>query len=155
MGKVFNNSNKVKLILILLGISLFVFAFLPTFGRYKNRTSFYELVEWDGRVASGYRSGSGSEFDPYVISNGSEFAFFAAQLEHTDYSGIYFELSNDIVLNKGLFDYDGTISYSIDDSVYQLDEFTNKYNGGKVNLFNSIKKFNGHLNGNFYRIYGL
>ena len=155
MGKVFNNSNKVKLILILLGISLFVFAFLPTFGRYKNRTSFYELVEWDGSVASGYRSGSGSEFDPYVISNGSEFAFFAAQLEHTDYSGIYFELSNDIVLNKGLFDYDGTISYSIDDSVYQLDEFTNKYNGGKVNLFNSIKKFNGHLNGNFYRIYGL
>lgn len=155
MRKVFSNTTKVKYILILVGISLFVAAFLPTFGRYKNRTSIYELVEWDGSVASSYSSGSGSEFDPYVISNGSEFAFFAAQLEHTDYSGIYFELSNDIVLNKGIFDYDGTISYQIDDSIYQIDEFTNKYDGGKVNLFNALSEFNGHLNGNFYRIYGL
>ena len=108
---IFNNSNKVKYLLILCGISLLMFAFLPTFGRYKNRTSFYELVEWDGNVASDYRSGSGSEFDPYVISNGNELAYFAEQLKYTDYSGIYFELSNDIVLNKGLFDYDGTISY--------------------------------------------
>ena len=155
MRKVFSNTTKVKYILILLGISLLMFAFLPTFGRYKNRTSFYELVEWDGSVASGYSNGSGSEFDPYIISNGSELAFFAAQLEHTDYSGVYFELSNDIVLNKGIFDYDGTISYQIDDSIYQIDEFTNKYNGGKVNLFDSLKEFNGHFNGNFYRIYGL
>lgn len=154
-GKIFNNSNKVKYLLILCGISLLMFAFLPTFGRYKNRTSFYELVEWDGTVASDYRSGSGSEFDPYVISNGNELAYFAEQLKYTDYSGIYFELSNDIVLNKGLIDYDGTISYSVDDSIYQIDEFTNKYNGGKVNLFESLRNFNGHLNGNFYRIYGL
>ena len=155
MGKVFSNSNKVKYILILCGIILFMFAFLPTFGRYKNRTSFYELVEWDGSVATGYKNGSGNEFDPYIISNGSELAFFASQLEYTDYSGVYFELSNDIVLNKGIFDYDGTISYTVGDSIYQIDEFSGNYNGGKVNLFKAMKDFKGHLNGNFYRIYGL
>ena len=107
-----NNSKKIKLLLVLLGISLLVFAFFPTLGRYKHRTSYYELTEWDGSVASGYRSGSGTEIDPYIISNGSEFAYFRSQLNHTDYNVVYFELGSDIVLNKGLFDYDGTISYS-------------------------------------------
>ena len=150
-----NNSKKIKLLLVLLGISLLVFAFFPTLGRYKHRTSYYELTEWDGSVASGYRSGSGTEIDPYIISNGSEFAYFRSQLNHTDYNGVYFELGSDIVLNKGLFDYDGTISYEIDDSIYQIDEFTNKYNGGSVNEFSTMGEFNGHLNGNLYRIYGL
>lgn len=150
-----NNSKKFKYLLILGGIILFVFTFFPTLGRYKNRTSFYELVEWDGSVASSYRSGSGSEIDPYIISNGSEFAYFAEQLKYTDYKGVYFELSNDIVLNKGLFDYDGTISYTIDDSIYQITEYTNDYDGGSVNEFSSMSEFNGHLNGNSYRIYGL
>lgn len=150
-----NNSKKIKLLLVLLGISLLVFAFFPTLGRYKHRTSYYELTEWDGSVASSYRSGSGTQIDPYIISNGSEFAYFRSQLEHTDYNGVYFELGNDIVLNKGIFDYDGTISYTIDDSVYQIDEYTNEYEGGTVNQFSTMGEFNGHLNGNLYRIYGL
>lgn len=150
-----NNSKKIKLLLVLLGISLLVFAFFPTLGRYKHRTSYYELTEWDGSIASGYRSGSGTEIDPYIISNGSEFAYFRSQLKHTDYNGIYFELGNDIVLNKGIFDYDGTISYEIDDSIYQIEEFSNEYNGGSVNEFSTMGEFNGHLNGNLYRIYGL
>lgn len=150
-----NNSKKIKLLLVLLGISLLVFAFFPTLGRYKHRTSYYELVEWDGSVASSYRSGSGTQIDPYIISNGSEFAYFRSQLEHTDYSGVYFELGNDIVLNKGIFDYDGTISYTLDDSIYQIDEYTNKYSDGTVNEFSTMGEFNGYLNGNLYRIYGL
>ena len=82
------------------GIILFVFTFFPTLGRYTNRTSFYDIAEWDGSVASSYSGGSGTEIDPYIISNGREFAYFAEQLKYTDYSNVYFELSNDIVLNK-------------------------------------------------------
>ena len=149
------NSKKIKILLILSGIILFVFAFFPTLARYKHRTSYYELTEWDGTVASKYRSGSGTEVDPYIISNGSEFAYFAKQLEHTNYSGVYFELGNDIVLNKGIFDYDGIISYTLDDSIYEITEFTGEYSEGNVNKFSKMKEFNGHLDGNLYRIYGL
>ena len=31
---------------------------------------------WDGSVAKKFNSGSGTSKDPYVISNGSEFAYF-------------------------------------------------------------------------------
>ena len=91
----------------------------------------------------------------YIISNGSEFAYFAKQLEHTNYSGVYFELGNDIVLNKGIFDYDGIISYTLDDSIYEITEFTGEYSEGNINKFSKMKEFNGHLDGNLYRIYGL
>ena len=79
------NTKKFKILLILLGISIFVYAFFPTLARYKNRTSYYEISEWDGSVATKYNSGTGTEIDPYIISNGSEFAYFQSQLEHTDY----------------------------------------------------------------------
>ena len=115
------NTKKLKILLILLCISIFVYAFFPTLARYKNRTSYYEISEWDGTVATKYRSGTGTEIDPYIISNGSEFAYFQSQLEHTDYKGVYFKLGNDIVLNKGKFSYDGTISYELDDSIFTND----------------------------------
>ena len=133
------NSKKINILLILCGIILFAFTFFPTLARYKHRTSYYELTEWDGTVASKYRSGSGTEVDPYIISNGSEFAYFAKQLEHTNYSGVYFELGNDIVLNKGIFDYDGIISYTLDDSIYEITEFTGEYSEGNVNKFSKMK----------------
>lgn len=151
----FNNFKKLKYLLIIGGIILLVFTFLPTFGRYKNRVSFYNIVEWNGSIASSYRSGSGTIIDPYIISNGAEFAYFAEQLKYTDYKNVYFELSNDIVLNKGIFNYDGSITYSINDNNYQISEYSNEYDDGIINKFDVINKFNGHLNGNLYRIYGL
>ena len=160
MKKIIENTNskKFKLILVLSVIVLFVCTFLPTYGRYKNRTSYYELTEWDGSIATSYRSGSGTEVDPYIISNGSEFAYFAEQLKHTNYEGIYFELGNDIVLNKGTFEYDGTINYTVDETIYQIEEYTNNYEGGYVNEISPLgthSGFKGNLNGNAYRIYGL
>ena len=149
------NTKKFKILLILLGISIFVYAFFPTLARYKNRTSYYEISEWDGSVATKYNSGTGTEIDPYIISNGSEFAYFQSQLEHTDYKGVYFKLGNDIVLNKGIFSYDGTISYQVDDSIYEIEEYTTNYSEGNINEFPKIKDFKGNLDGNLYRIYGL
>ncbi len=51
---------------------------------------------WDGSVASSFASGSGTEDDPYIITNGAEFAYMST----IDTTGLYFELANDIVLNN-------------------------------------------------------
>ncbi len=50
---------------------------------------------WDGSVAEGFASGSGTEDDPYIITNGAELAL----LSEIDTFELYFELGNDIVLN--------------------------------------------------------
>ena len=101
-------SNKFKYLLVLIGIVFAMTLSIPTLSRYKNRTSYYQVIEWDGSIASEYRSGSGTLEDPYIISNGQEFAFFIEKLKTTDYDGYYFKLNNDIILNKGRFSYDGS-----------------------------------------------
>ncbi len=55
---------------------------------------------WDGGVAESYSGGSGTENDPYLISNGSELALLASRVnsgESTD--GLYFLQTADICLN--------------------------------------------------------
>ncbi len=50
---------------------------------------------WDGTVADGFASGSGTEDDPYIITNGAELAL----LLDFDSTDLYFELGNDIALS--------------------------------------------------------
>ncbi len=57
--------------------------------------AFAEMDIWDGSVASGFASGSGTENDPYIITNGAELAY----LSQINSRYLYFELANDIVLN--------------------------------------------------------
>lgn len=55
---------------------------------------------WDGSISLGFAGGSGTESDPYLISNGAELAYLAQQVNSgTSYSDIYFKLTNDIWLN--------------------------------------------------------
>lgn len=58
---------------------------------------------WDGEtVAISFAGGDGSENDPYQISDGSHLAYLAEQANGgNSFSGKYFELTNDIVLNEG------------------------------------------------------
>ncbi len=57
-------------------------------------------VGWDGTVADGYESGTGTAEDPYVIVNGAQLAYFSAQVDSGEaYEGVYFELAADIALN--------------------------------------------------------
>ncbi len=57
-------------------------------------------VIWDGSIAAGFAEGTGAEEDPYLISSGSELAYLAQQMNAgSDYSGVYFKLTNDICLN--------------------------------------------------------
>ena len=55
---------------------------------------------WDGSIAAGFAGGSGTEDDPYLISNGSELAYLAQQVNSGNrYEIVHFKLTNDIYLN--------------------------------------------------------
>lgn len=157
--------QKIISLIAILGISLLLIIGIPTLARFKNRVT-NDVTVWDGSIASSYKSGTGTQGDPYIISNGSQLAYFYTELLIDDYENKYFKLSNDIMLNEGVFDYneiDG-ITYTLDNIIYYIDEYTNKYydnlgrNGteiGEVNLFNALDGFKGHMDGNSYTIYGL
>ena len=165
MKNLLRKMSKTNYIIILLILILLVSTLIPSLARYKNRTSINEVTVWDGSVATKYRKGSGTSDDPYIISNGSEFAYFASMLKTTDYSNTYFELNNDIVLNDGLFSYDlEGIKYKLSNTTFYVKENTNEIydnidkTGTKIksiNMIESLENFKGNLNGNSYRIYGL
>lgn len=161
-----NKFQKISCLIILLGFIVVLSVGIPTLARLKNRNGAVDLPVWDGTVATKYKSGNGSENNPYIISDGSELAYFALELKDNSYEGIYFELSNNIKLNKGLFYYDETseVQYFIKNKTYYLDNSNGKYyenitkdgvEEGTVNLFSSLENFKGTFNGNSYSIYGL
>ena len=55
---------------IILGLSIIVF--WPTYT--ENVTS----TVWDGTIAASFNNGTGTQEDPYLITNGNEFAYFIA-----------------------------------------------------------------------------
>lgn len=62
-----------------------------------------DRVSWDGSIATGFSSGSGTKDDPYVISTGSELAFLAAKVNDSvpnGYRAAYFELGANIDLKN-------------------------------------------------------
>ncbi len=76
---------------------------------------------WDGSIASGFASGTGTETDPYIIDSAEQLAYLAdSSFNGSHYEGMYFKLTSDIDLNnifwtaigcnypfKGNFDGDG------------------------------------------------
>lgn len=143
---------------------------IPTLAKYKNRISLaamFETIEvWDGTVASSYNSGEGTVDDPYIISNAKEFAFFYEKLQTTDYEGVYFKLSDNIVINNGLFSYDSNdrVMYTLNKTKFYIKDFSNEIydnterSGVKItniNKFEPVRTFKGHLDGDYYTIYGL
>ena len=114
---ILSRDKKLYIIFALIFILLLSFA-LPTFARYKNRISSYSNV-WNGNVASHYKSGDGTSNSPYIISNGEELAYFSSQLENNNYEGVYFKLSNDILLNECIFKYENDlVEYVIGNNTY-------------------------------------
>lgn len=77
----FNDVFKIKLIFVLLIFLVTLTFTIPSLARYKNyvnlETMFNETQTWDGSIAESFNSGTGTQEDPYIISNASEFAFFA------------------------------------------------------------------------------
>lgn len=147
-------------------ISILLFALIvgiPSLAKIKNRNTIYNASSWDGTVALSYKSGDGTESNPYIISNASEYAFFLDQLKTTKYENTYFKLGGDIIINDGVFNYtnkDG-ITYTKNGITYYVKEKTNEYYDnfgnfiGKINRIDQIEEFNGYLNGDSFSIYGL
>lgn len=158
--------NKKSVIVISILVILLVLVFgIPTLAKLTNRNTIYNASSWDGTIANSYKSGDGTKEKPYIISNGSEYAFFLEQLKNTDYADTYFELNGDIIINSGIFDYseEEGIKYIKDGFTYYVKENTdeyydnNLYEGnavGKINKIAPIERFKGNLNGKSFTIYG-
>lgn len=162
MTKIFKLSKTKSITFLIIGMFLILLLTLsiPTFSRYKNRITF-DVEVWDGTIATKYASGTGTINDPYVISNGSELAYFQKELKNTDYVDTYFVLGNDIILNSGTFKYeDEKYIYNLDDHDYfitgndyfETDDYSEK--SGSFNLLGTLDNFKGNFNGNDYTIYG-
>lgn len=55
---------------------------------------------WDGSVAEGFSSGTGTQEDPYIIKTAEELAYLSQQVNWGyEYEDCYFELGADIILN--------------------------------------------------------
>jgi len=159
-------NNKILVISLVAVLFFALIIGVPTLAKLRNRTTIFSAIDWDGTVASSYKKGDGTENDPYIISNGSEFAYFIDQLENTDYENEYIELSNDIIINPGIFEYtpEGKIKYILNGVNYYVKEDTNEYydnenyTGEKTGILNEItkaKNFKGNFNGNSFTIYGM
>ena len=81
------------------------------------------LPVWDGTVAESYAGGSGTQNDPYLISDGSQLAYLMKQINDTQLEseqtteGIYYKLTNDILLND-ISDYKEWSDYSAPKNVW-------------------------------------
>ena len=146
-----NKGFTLSLIFIVL---LLCYVAIPTLSELKNTVPTYSVTVWDGSVALSFGGGEGTKEHPYIISNGGELAYLALQLETDDYDGKHFILTNDIVLNDGVFSYtrDDGIKYVINDEEKVIVP-GNVYDS--INIFKHLNNFKGYFNGNFNTIYGL
>ncbi len=155
-------NKKLILFSILICSFLFICVLIPTLAKLVTSKT-YVSNEWDGSIASSFNSGDGSIDSPYVISNASEFAYFKESLKTNDYDNKYIKITNDIILNAGLFKVDENLKYIKDDVIYYLDSNTNKYYEdntyenyvGSIHEFEKMNTFNGSLDGGNHTIYGL
>ena len=120
MKKLFKENKKIVLLVGMLCIFVFLLLFFKDTFSEKTTSSI-----WDGTVASSFSGGNGTSDRPYIISNGSELAYFFKLINNnnSEYFNKYYEINNNINLN------------------------------GKEFLFtNTNKQFSGTLNGAGYTI---
>lgn len=96
--------------------------------------NFVVIDPWDGSIATGFQSGSGTEADPYVISTGAQLAYLAHVLNTDKTNTLYnkhYVLSNDIDLGGLEWDPIGR---------YYADSFAS----GGTNQLTLMGSFNGN-----------
>lgn len=95
---------------------------------------------WDGKVATGYAGGSGTETDPYIIETARQLAYL---IKHDVIDAVgstygkYYKLAADIYLNN------------IQDADWRTNNPNSWYEAA------SNQRFGGNFNGDGYAIYGL
>ncbi|MBR3299498.1 MAG: dockerin type I repeat-containing protein [Clostridia bacterium] len=151
--------NKLKIsVAILTACALLFAAALPLTALAKSESSAPRSGEiWDGSIASSFAGGSGTEDDPYLVTNGAELAYLAQIVnsgEAPDWYSFHVSLENDIYLN----DTTGWESWSEENApanewtpigwaeVLDDDGFNEQYDLSHA--------FNGAFEGNGYTVYG-
>ena len=154
-------NKKIILFIILVCSFLFITVLIPSLAKLVTSKSSINN-EWDGTIASSFNSGLGTLESPYIISSASEFAYFKESLKKDDYENKYIKITNDIILNTGLFKADENLKYIKDDITYYLDSNNKYYKDssfenyvGSINEFEMLNTFNGTLDGGNHTIYGL
>ena len=90
--------------------------------------------DWNGTVASGFASGTGTASNPYIIKTAAQLAYLSLSVENgEDYSDKCFKLANDIVLN----------------------DTSKKYWQISPRKWTPIETFYGNFDGNGHKIIGL
>ncbi len=105
--------------------------------------SVYVEENWIDKASDSYAGGTGTASDPFQISTPEQFAHLAVlnlTNENAYVKGKYFILTNDIILNDGYFDDDGTYHDGGD---------------GKLNTWKYQAGFSGIFDGQDYAVYGL
>lgn len=159
-------STALKIILAILIVCfiLLIITFIPTLARFIYGDGSIETSSWNGVSATSFRSGTGTENDPFIITNAAELSYLSDQLQEKTFIDEYIEISNNIIINKGILKYnDENLEYIIDDVIYYIKPYTNEYyedvnlevQAGTLNIFPYLDSFEGNLNGNNKTIYGL
>ena len=65
---------------------------------------------WDGSTAAKLTGSGTSEDDPFLISTGAELKLLAENSRILDFGSCYVKLTNDIILNDGTFEKDGSFT---------------------------------------------
>ncbi len=69
--------------------------------------------KWDGSISDSFSFGNGNQNNPYIIANGADLAYLAAQVDAGQmYEGKYFQLANDIDLDSREWAPIGDYTYS-------------------------------------------
>ena len=126
-------------------ITTLVFVFLTIVGN-----AVWGQNVWDGSIATGFAGGTGTETDPYQISNGAELAFLAQEVNNNStYNASYYILTSDITLNTG--------SCENWETNAPQNEWTPIGGTGSVSggTFNVSKSFQGGFDGNGHTIRGI
>ena len=134
MKKTIKNIFGFKAFSVLLSLSLLLGALwcVPAFAEDEGTA----VNVWDGKSAE-FTEGTGSETDPYKITNGGQlFNMMTSQGKDSDGKALYYEITEDIYLND------------VDNNTYKNDWVNNDYVNDKYS-------FIGNVDGNGHTIYGL
>ncbi|MBR0155929.1 MAG: dockerin type I repeat-containing protein [Clostridia bacterium] len=148
-------NNKTKRVFSLLVCAALIAVVIPIAALATAEHTVRDGEIWDGSVASAFAGGSGTESDPYRISNGAELAFLAEQVNAGEsYYGCFFELTDDIYLNdtEGWEDWSSENPPANTWTPIGWSEYCTDENGGS---WHEMRSFEGNFNGGEHAIYGL
>ena len=101
---------------------------------------------WDGTQATGFKSGSGTKEDPYIIANAEQLAYVALSTT-LDSKGKYFK-----VIDNAVFNMNGAIGITLDSTAAEVET---ALKNGAYNWSSDSAKFNGNFDGNGAIIYNI